>query len=168
VVAQLNDGTWKIAKAPPATAPTTATAAPADAPVAPLPFGERPEVQEALRSPPDALGVPTALYALDPLLMDYQRERASQLSARRSVGAGSIVFGALFGALAAAGIAFGAHDADSSNQQQSSSGSQTLFWSSALAALSLGEIIAGVAYCASSPDPRPLQTYYRETYAEPR
>jgi hypothetical protein len=156
-IAKLDDGAWRIQTLPAS-----------DAPVTPLPFRARPEVVEALGSPPDDLGVPKALYAVDPLLADHRREMASQAHARHAAGAGTIVFGAVFAGLAAAGLAIGAHNADSSDPDTRSSARQTIIWSSILAPLALGEVVGGIVLAASRSDPRPLQSYFRETYSAPR
>jgi hypothetical protein len=149
----------------PAAAPPPLAAA--DAPVAPLPFRDRPEVREALLSPPDALGIPAALYAVDPLLLDHRREMDSQAHARHTAGAATIVGGVLFAGLAGLGIALGAKDLHNSNPDIANNATQTLFWGSFLGALSLSEIVAGIVMTAKSSDPRPLQSYYRETYGAP-
>jgi hypothetical protein len=155
---------------PPATAESPRPAAvAADAPVAaPLPFRLRPAVQQALHSPLDALGIPTSLYAVDPLLSAHRREMASQASARQAVGTGSIVFGVLTAGFSAWAISFGLSNVNSSNSRVSNSASQVLVYGSALAALSIGEIIGGIAVAASDSDPGSLQRYFRETYADPR
>jgi hypothetical protein len=154
-VARLDDSAWRIQTTP-------------AAPVTPLPFRARPEVAEALRSPPDDLGVPVELYAVDPLLGDHRREMASQARARHSAATGIIVFGVVFGALSATGLVLGAHDLHSSDSTTHDQAAQTIFWSSVLGAFSLGEIVAGVVLAATRSDPRALQSYFRETYSEPR
>jgi hypothetical protein len=147
---------------------TPAATPPAPDIVIPLPFRDRPEIQEAMRSPADSLRVPTGLYALDPLLTAHRREMDSQASARHAVGAGSIVFGVISGGIAAWAISVGNANVNSSNSQTSDAASRALVYGWILAVLSAGEIIAGVATAASGSDPTPLQSYYRETYAAPR
>jgi hypothetical protein len=158
-----NGAVTPVPSPPPAPAPQPEAAA-----VAPLTFRARPEVQNALLTPPDELGIPTGLYAVDPLLADHRREMESQAHSRRAVGGGTIAFGAVFAGLAGLAIGVGAANVHSPDPQQSSAAEQSIAWGSVLAALSLAQIIAGIALTASDSDPRPLERYYRETYTDAR
>lgn len=150
-------------------AATAVIAAPtASPPVEPLPFRKRPAVLKALQSPADGLGVPEDLYAVDPLLAAHRREMESQASARHSVAGGTIVLGLLCGAIAYWAISVGASHQNDPNESSRNSAGQAIFWGVLTGALGLGEIIGGIAVAASSSDPTPLQTYYRETYLAPR
>jgi hypothetical protein len=159
---------WLLRSTPaPASAPPAETAAPtAPSPVTPLPFRHRPEVVAALSSPPDSLGIPEALYTVDPLLADFRRDMAAQTSARRLVGTGTVVLGALSAAFGALALSVGSKRLDSRDDSVKSSGNSLIFDGAVLGALGLGYLVAGVANLASSSDAAPLQRYYRETYVD--
>ena len=135
-------------------------------PVTPLPFRHRPEVVAALSSPPDSLGIPAALYTVDPLLTDFRRDMAAQTSARRLVGTGSVVLGALSVAAGTLAFSVGSKRLDSTDDDVKSSASNLIVWGAIGQALGLGFLVAGVANLASSSDAGPLQRYYRETYVD--
>jgi hypothetical protein len=163
-VSKLNDETWNIRSVPrPAAAALDAATV-----VQPLPFARRAEVARALRAPPDALGIPADLYAVDPLLSSHRREMESQASARHQVGAGLIVSSLVVGGLSAWAVAWGSAHTGSADPQTASSASQLFADGVILGAVSVGELIAGIALAASSSDAAPLQRYYRETYVAPR
>jgi hypothetical protein len=163
IVSKRNDETWSV-RSEPKGAPVDAAVVPAV--VQPLPFARRREVTEALRSAPDALGVPARLYAVDPLLSAHRREMESQASARHQVGAGLLVSGLIFTGLSAWAIAWGSSHANDPKTQNDSA--QLVADGVILGALSLGEIIGGIALAASGSDAGPLRHYYRETYETPR
>ena len=158
-VGRLNAPAWTIGQAP---APVTPIGVPE------VPFRARPEVQQALHSAPDEYGIPSGLYAVDPLLLAHRRELASEASARHSVAAGTIVFGLICGGIAAGAIAIGASQVNSSNMQTQNSASQAVFWGALTGLLGFGELVAGTVMALSGSDPRPLQSYYRETYTDSR
>ncbi len=160
------DATPPTAAAPPSAATPSAPAVGA-APVTPLlPFAKRPEVRQALQTPVDGHQVPSGLYALDPLLAAHRAELESRQRARRSAGGGTILLGLVLGGVAAWAISAGASRKDSPDPGVRSSATQALFWGSLGAALGAGQLVAGAAMFLSSPDPRPLRSYYRETYAD--
>jgi hypothetical protein len=163
-VSKRNDETWTVRAQP--KVPVDATAAGAVAQVVePLPFAQRPEVMAALRSAPDDEGVPSGLYAVDPLLSAHRREMASQARARHQVGAGIIVSGALSAGLSAWALAAGSSYGDDPRTQNYAN--QLLVDGVIFGVLSLSELIGGIVLATSSADAGPLHHYYRETYATP-
>ncbi|MDB4982245.1 MAG: hypothetical protein JWM82_2997 [Myxococcales bacterium] len=165
-VSKRNDETWTVRSEPKVAAPVDAAGAPpVPQVVQPLPFARRPEVTEALRSPPDDQGIPSSLYAVDPLLSAHRRERESQTRARHQVGAGIIVSGLFTGGLSAWALASGASYGDDPRTQ--SYAGQLIADGVILGVLSLSELIGGIVLAASSSDAGPLHHYYRETYAAP-
>jgi hypothetical protein len=166
IVSKRNDEAWTVRSEPKLPAPVDATAAPEVVPLMqPLPFAQRPEVMEALRSAPDDQGVPSHLYALDPLLSVHRREMESQARARHQVGAGIIVSGLFTGALSAWALASGSSYGDDPRTQNYAG--QLIADGVILGVLSLSELIGGIVLAASSADAGPLHHYYRETYATP-
>jgi hypothetical protein len=155
-VARLNDGAWTIRRRPPA--PPT--------PVAPLPLRQRPEVQLALRSKEDALGIPRDLSTIDPLLSAYRRDMDAQASARAKVGTGVLVLGLICGGVAGWSLSYALDNSDSFDAQTREAAARLSFWGTALAILAAGEIAAGVTLLARSSNDAPLRSYYRETYGE--
>src|SRR6185436_3642345 len=111
----LDDDAWRIEHQP-------------AAPVTPLPFRARREVERALRSPPDSFGVPSELYKLDPLLTAYRREMDAQARARRSVGIGHLIGGAIFGGLSAWAILAGRENVNSTDPDVRSSANQAIVY----------------------------------------
>jgi hypothetical protein len=160
IVSKRNDETWSVRAAPGA---ATATEAPQI--VQPLPFTRRPEVMQALRSAPDDRGIPSNLYAVDPLLSAHRRETESQARARHQVGAGLLVSGLVFTGLSTWAIAWGSTHANDPKTQNDAT--QLIADGVFLGALSLGELIGGIMLAASGSDAGPLQHYYRETYVSP-
>jgi hypothetical protein len=166
IVSQRNDETWTVRSEPKVPVPVEAAAAPAAAQVvAPLPFSRRPEVVEALRSAPDDQGIPSGLYALDPLLSAHRREMEAQAKARHQVGAGIIVSGLFTAGLSAWALASGLSYGDDPRTQNYSS--QLIADGVILGVLSLSEVIGGIVLAASSADAGPLHHYHRETYPTP-
>lgn len=166
IVSKRNDETWTVRSEPKVPAPVDATAEPAVVPlVQPLPFAQRLEVREALGSAPDDQGVPSGLYALDPLLSAHRREMETQARARHQVGAGIIVSGLLTGGLSAWALASGSAYGDDPRTQNYAG--QLIADGVILGVLSLSELIGGIVLAASSSDGGPLHHYYRETYATP-
>ncbi|HTB61100.1 MAG TPA: hypothetical protein VLC06_24695 [Polyangia bacterium] len=167
-VAASNDAAWKIRNEPAVDPlgnrpqPVTPIGA------APIPMRERPEVQQALRSPPDSLGIPGDLYAADPILTAHRNEMRAEESARNHVGAGIVLLGLAFGAYSAWAISTGLKDGDSPDQDRQTSGAQLVASGSIITILALGEVIAGVVMIATSPSTTPLTGYYQETYTDRR
>jgi hypothetical protein len=160
-VAASNDAAWKIRNEP-AVDPRPVTPIGAG----PIPMRERPEVQQALRSPPDALGIPRDLYAADPILTAHRNEMRAEASARNQVGAGIVVLGLAFGAYSAWAVPTGVKKGDSPDQNTQSSGAQLVASGSVLGIFALAEIIAGAVMIATSPSATPLTCYYQETYTD--
>lgn len=159
-VGQLDDPAWTVRQTP--TGVTPIGGAPA------VSFQARPEVQQAIHSAPDEYGIPSGLYAVDPLLAAHRRELQSEAHARHAAAAGTIVFGLICGGLAAGAIAIGERQINSPDMQTQSSAAQAVLWGGLAGALALGEVIAGTIMAFSGESPRPLQSYYRETYTDPR
>jgi hypothetical protein len=137
------------------------------APVAALPFRQRPDVARALATAPDSSGVPEGLYAVDPLLSDFQADRSSQASARRSVAIGLVIVGLALGGLGVWAISEADKRADSPDEKVKASAGQLGASGIILTGFALGDLIAAVVTLATSSDRAPLQRYYRETYATP-
>ena len=169
-VAASNDAAWKIRNEPavdPAGDPANGPARPVT-PIGagPIPMRERPDVQQALRSPPDALGVPRELYAADPILTAHRNEMRAEASARNQVGAGIVVLGLAFGAYSAWAVSTGVKKGNSSDPNTQNSGAQLVASGSVVGIFALGEIIAGAVMIATSPSATPLTSYYQETYTD--
>jgi hypothetical protein len=176
-VAASNDATWKIRAAPTsASAPSDApSGAPADAPspvtpigAAPIAMRDRPDVRQALGSPPDSLGIPSSLYAADPILTAHRNEMRLEASGRNQAGAGLIVFGLVCGAVSVWALSVGVNGSDAADQSTRDSAAQAAAYGSIGAVLSLTEIIVGTVLLFLSPNSGPLQSYYRETYVDAR
>lgn len=160
-----NDIGWKVRSAPPPEPSPPVTPIGSAAPIA---IRDRPDVRQALTSPPDSLGIPTALYEADPILTAHRNEMRAESHARAQVSTGLIIMGLAFGALSAWFISKGVNETSSPDQNMRNAGSQIVFWGSLTGAISLGEIIAGTVMACTSPNPTPLTVYYRETYGESR
>jgi hypothetical protein len=171
-VAANNDGAWKIQNEPAvgASGGPLGDPPPPVIPIAtaPIPMRERPEAQQALRSPPDSLGIPADLYAADPILTAHRNEMRAEASARNHVGAGLVILGLAFGAYSAWAISAGLKDDNSSDQHTQTTGTQLVTSGSVIAFLALGEVIAGIVMIATSPSATALTGYFQETYADRR
>ena len=197
-VAANNDVSWKLRNEPPVAAPVEpppsvaapvepppSVAAPVEPPppvaapvepppsvapivAAPIPMRARPEVQQALRSPPDALGIPTELYGADPILTAHRNDMRAEASARNQVGAGLVILGLAFGAYSAWAISTGEKDGNSLDQNTQKTGAQLAASGSILGIFALGELIAGIVMIATSPSSTSLTGYYQETYTDRR
>ena len=117
---------------------------------------------------PDEYGIPRELYAVDPLLSAHRREMESEAHARHSAAVGIIVFGLICSGLAAGVIAIGERQINSPDMQTQNSATQAVLWGGLAGALAFGEVIAGTIMALSGESPRPLQSYYRETYTDSR
>ncbi len=165
MVSKLNDETWTVRTVPRHAATDATEVPPVGQVVHPLPFAQRPEVLEALRAAPDNQGIPSSLYALDPLLSAHRREMETQASARHRVGAGVIASGLLTGALSAWVLTSGHRYLQ--DPRTENYGAELVTDGVILGMASLSEIIAGIVLEASRSDAGPLQHYYRETYVTP-
>ena len=167
-VAASNDADWKIRNEPAvdplANPPRPVTPIGA----APIPMRERPEVQQALRSPPDYLGIPRDLYAADPILIAHRNEMRAEESARDQVGAGIVVLGLAFVAYSAWAISTGLNDGNSLDQHTQTTGAQLIVSGSVIGIFALGEVIAGIVMMTTSPSATALTSYYQETYTDRR
>ena len=176
LVARIHQGAWTIRRPP--------TAAPAsEGPATKAPpaggglssFRSRPEVVTALRTAPDSYGVPSGLYALDPLLRAHHEEIVSRASRRRSTGAGLIVLGLVEVGLGGLMFALG-HEASTNAEKQRQAGatkvndpSATVYvWGVLSAALGAATTGVGIGMLARGSDPELLTRHYRETYAPGR
>jgi hypothetical protein len=156
-----NDVTWKVRKAPAPVEPIMPAAGP-------IPMRERPEVQRALQTPPDSLGIPAGLYAADPILTAHREDMRAESSARTQVGTALVIFGLAFGGLAAWAISAGAEKSNSTDQDTQKAGSQLVVSGGIIGFLAVGELIAGAVMLFESPNAAPLTGYYRETYTDRR
>jgi hypothetical protein len=166
-VGHFDDTAWKVRQAPGTDSEVPKVVSPIVG-AAEVSFRARPEVQQALQTPPDEFGIPSGLYAVDPLLRAHRGEFESETSARHSVAAGTIVFGLVCAGIAAVVIGLDAPKVNSTDMQTQSSASQAVFWGALTGVLSLGEIAAGTVMAFSGSDPRSLQGYYRESYTDSR
>jgi hypothetical protein len=168
-VAASNDVAWKIRNEPAVGASVDPLGDPPPPVIpidtAPIPMRERPEAQQALRSPPDSLGIPTDLYDADLILTAHRNEMRAEASARNHVGAGLVVLGLAFGAYSAWAISAGLKDDNSPDQHTQTTGAQFVASGSVIAIFALGEVIAGIVMIAASPNATPLTGYFQETYA---
>jgi hypothetical protein len=137
-------------------------------PPAPVPFRKRPEVQRALATPTDGLGIPTGLYDVDPVLTAHRRERDAQAQARQTVGGATIVLGAIAGGLGYFSMREAKSRSDAYDSETRDSADNLYFWGGALGVLGLSSIIAGAIMALTFSDRAPLQDYYRETYLDGR
>ena len=136
-------------------------------PVEPVvPFRERPEVVLALRSPPDAFGVPTELYALDPLLGAHRRELVARTESSRAT-ANTLVHprgrprGRVGGELVG-----GLYSAARATDPDQASARRFLFFSWATI-LDVSAVIyagAGLSLRSEAADPSALRRHFHETY----
>jgi hypothetical protein len=166
-VARLDAPAWTFRQAPAPAAEEPPAVTPIGGPPQ-VPFRARPEVEQALHSALDEYGIPSGLYAVDPLLVAHRRELTSEASSRHAVAAGTIVFGLICSGLAAAAIAYAAPRGNSSDTQTQNSASQLAVSGAIFGLLGFGELVAGTVMAFSGSDPRPLQSYYRETYTDSR
>lgn len=160
-----NEASWKLPAPPPAAAvspPVTPIGLPSPA------MRDRPDIRQALGSPPDSFGIPTALYAVDPILLAHRNEMRVEASARNQAAAGIIAFGLVIGGISAWAISANLKNSNSTDQSTRDSASQGVFYGGVAALLSFGEIVAGVVLLATSPNSAQLTSYYRETYTAPR
>ena len=164
--ARHHDSAWTILATPESEASTAPLT-----PVEPIvPFRDRPEVADALRSPRDEFGVPTTLYALDPLLGAYRREVAARTaSSRATANSLFILTTALVGASAVCWWA-GPYSAARSTDPSQASARRFLFfsWASILDVSALFYLAAGISIRSEVGDPTALHRYFHETYDEPR
>jgi hypothetical protein len=172
LVARMHQGAWTIRR-PPAATPASeepATKTPPARGGISL-FRSRPEVVAALRTAPDSHGVPSGLYALDPLLRAHQEEVVSRASRRRSAGAGLIVLGLVEIGLGGLMYALG-QEASSNAEKQRQAGATKVndpsamayVWGVVSAALGAATTGVGIGMLARGSDPELLTRHYRETY----
>jgi hypothetical protein len=160
-----NETSWKLPAPPPTAAGSL--------PVTPIglqspAMRDRPDIRQALGSPPDSFGIPTALYAVDPILLAHRNEMREEASARNRSAAGIIALGLVLGGISAWAISANLRYSNSTDQSTQNSASEGVFFGGVAALLSLGEIVAGVVLLATSPNSAQLTSYYRETYTDPR
>jgi hypothetical protein len=84
------------------------------------------------------------------------------------VGTGSIVAGVFLGAVSALAISKGRDGIDTPDPKARSQAAELAASGVLGGIVALGYVIGGLALSASSPDPGPLKSYYRETYVDPR
>jgi hypothetical protein len=116
----------------------------------------------ASRTPPDAFGVPTGLYALDPLLAAHRREIDLRTANAHSSATSMFIVAGVYTALAATCFAltpYAYHHADSPG-----AAAGFLAGTGGLMAIFAGASFAGAASLRGDVDGPALERYYLETY----
>jgi hypothetical protein len=178
-VAGRNRG-WHVRRTPgpPTTATEDAPSTPAETPapsasepappppIQPLPFARRPDVERARRSQPDRFGVPVDLYAVDPLLATYRADMDIRRKARVIGSTPGIASGAfLLGLSAWWFLVYSTWDVP--DEDKGERDATVMMHGSMTAVFGLISLVSALHMASSSPDPTPLQSYYRETYLQP-
>ena len=156
--ARLHDDHWTTERAPTVSPPTDGTAPP----VVVVPLRDRPEVIAALKTPRDAFGVPTGLYAVDPLLTAHRHEVDVRTANAHDSATTFFIVGGVYTALAATFFALTPY----AYHHAQSPGAAAGFLVSCGAIMS---IYAGTGFgiavsLRGDADSRALERYYVETY----
>jgi hypothetical protein len=149
---------------------------PAPAPPPPPAFQARaPEIQLALRTPPDLYGVPSGLYQLDTQLIAYRDGVEAAARARRASGRTVMILGGVGLGIAALLFWRASTNADAADAARArgdiviNDPSDMQYALGAVeGVIALGCVGYGAALTSTRPDPAPLVQYSRETYGVPR